>query len=84
MKIEGRTKNKKLQLLIDSESTHNFLDSFTVERLGCRTEQVPPPMVLVANGSEMSCNRACRGFKWHMQGQHFEVNVYLIPLKNNG
>lgn len=80
MKVEGRAHNRTLQLLIDSGTTHNFLDVAMAERLGYQIEFVPPLRVLVANGGGMSCDRRCREFRWSMQGHHFQVSVYFVPL----
>lgn len=52
------------------------------DKLNYRTEQVTPLKVLVANDSEMACNRVCKNFQWCMQGQQFSVNVFLVPLEN--
>lgn len=82
MNVEGEVNNKRLQLLIYSGSTHNFLYESMADKLGCRTEQVAPLKVLVANDNEMSCNRVCKNFQWCMQGQQFSANVFLVPLKN--
>lgn len=81
MKVEGQVSNKKLQLLIDSESTHSFLDNTMTEKFGCRTEHFPP-RVLVANINEMTCNRVCKKFKCSMQEQRFETSGFLVPLEN--
>lgn len=82
MRVEGRANNRTLQLLIDSGSTHSFLDESVAEKLGCVTENVPPLRVLVANGSEMSCHKRCKEFTWSMQGHPFMTSVYLVPLEN--
>lgn len=63
MKVEGRVNNRKLQLLIDFGSRHSLLDISIAERLGYITELVPPLCVRLANGSEMACNRKCKGFQ---------------------
>lgn len=62
MRVQGEVNNRRIQLLIDSGSTHNFLDLAMATKLGGKTEQVLPLRVLVANGSEMSCNRICKDF----------------------
>lgn len=54
MRVEGEVNNKRIQLLIDSGSTNNFLHLSMAAKLGCKTEQVLPLRLLVANGSEMS------------------------------
>lgn len=48
MKMEGMVRNRRLQILIDSGSTHNFLDVDMAERLGCITEDIHTMKVVVA------------------------------------
>lgn len=43
MKVEGVVGNQKIQLLVDSRSTHNFMNIDITEKLGCRTTGVPRP-----------------------------------------
>ena len=50
MKVEGHVKGKGLMVLIDSGSTHNFLDEGTTKKLGCQLTGMPPLSVTVANG----------------------------------
>ncbi|CAO2838144.1 unnamed protein product [Amaranthus hypochondriacus] len=45
MKIVGFVKNKPLHILVDSGSTHNFLDIEYAKKLGCELEQIPPQEV---------------------------------------
>lgn len=82
IKVEGRVNNQILQILIDSGSTHNFVDFAIAEKLGCVTESISPVRVMVANGNKMICNRTCKGFEWWMQRQLFQADVFLIPLEN--
>lgn len=82
MKVEGDVKNNRLQLLIDSGSTHNFLNDSTTDKIGCRTMEVPLLKVLRANDSEMACNQVCKDFKRCMHGQQFTINVFFLPLEN--
>ena len=37
MRVEGEYKKRKLYILIDSGSTHNFLDTNLVKNLNCAT-----------------------------------------------
>lgn len=50
--VEGR----RLQSLIDSGSTHNFLDAIMPAKLGYQRANIAPLRVLVTNGNEMKCN----------------------------
>ena len=41
IRLQGRIKNSSLCLLVDSSSTHNFMDQAIVKRLGCHTQPLP-------------------------------------------
>lgn len=82
MKIEGAVNNKRLQILIDSGSTHNFLDTKMVERLGCCSEDINVLKVIVVNENVMHCSKVYRELCWSMQGKELVTVVLLIPLEN--
>jgi len=42
MRINGRAGRATLHILIDSGSTHNFLDISVAKRLHCKARQIPP------------------------------------------
>lgn len=50
IKVEGQVKGCNLMILIDSGSTHSFLDESTTKRLKCQLIGTPPLSVTVANG----------------------------------
>ena len=41
MRVTGRVKNSPLYILLDSDSTHNFLDISTTKRLHCEIRKIP-------------------------------------------
>ena len=53
IKVEGQFKGSNLMILIDSGSTHNFLDKSTAKRLKCQLTRTPPLSVIVANGQRV-------------------------------
>ncbi|KAK4428392.1 hypothetical protein Salat_1138800 [Sesamum alatum] len=57
MRVTGCCKGKAINILIDTESTHNFVDYQVARRLGCFEATDPFPMV-VANGSRVYKIRA--------------------------
>ncbi|PKI34771.1 hypothetical protein CRG98_044838, partial [Punica granatum] len=67
MSVVGTTGKRLLHILVDSGSTHNFLNVETGKKLGCQTELVPAVKVAVANGNELRCEKMCKKFKWRMQ-----------------
>ena len=73
---------KRICILIDSGSTHNFLDAKMVGRLGCVMEDIPEFKVMAANGNELFCKETCKKFSWIMQGQQFLTKELALPLDN--
>ncbi|GKA85512.1 zinc finger, CCHC-type containing protein, partial [Tanacetum coccineum] len=51
-----------VHVLVDSGSTHNFLDLQIAKKLGCRLRKICPMDVSVANGNVMSSLYECKGF----------------------
>ena len=80
MRVTGRVGKKAVHILIDSGSTHNFLDLHLAKRLGLHLTQVNPVMVDVADGNGLECNSMCKGLKWILRGTTFITDVLLLPL----
>ena len=55
-----------LCILIDTGSTHNFLNCNMAIKLGCIMESVSELRIMAANGELLKCNELCRGFTWVM------------------
>nr|GEU73192.1 putative mitochondrial protein [Tanacetum cinerariifolium] len=69
-----------LHLLMDTCSTHNFLDLFTAKKLGCKLTKTYPLQVTVAKGNKMVSQYTVYNFKWSIQGYQFKIDVMLLPL----
>ena len=50
MRIIGKIKKQSLVFLIDSDSTHNFMDQSVAKRLRCPIRPITKVQVTVANG----------------------------------
>jgi len=82
MRVTGRVKNSPIHILIDSGSTHNFLDISTAKKLHCEVKKIPPLQVGVANGQQMQCTAMCKNFAWSIMGRTFFTDVMLVSLGN--
>lgn len=60
MKIQGKLNGKKVLILIDSGSTHNFIASSLVSELNIPSEQVPSFGVQIGNGEVVRCDKLCK------------------------
>ena len=82
MRLRGSIGTKGLCILIDSGSTHNFIDAKMVAKLGCVMKPTTELKVMAANGNELRCKEICRGFSWTMQGKKLQANVLALALDN--
>ena len=65
IKVKGKVEESKLMILIDSGSTHSFLDE-TTKRLKCSLINTQPLTVTMANGNKVVSRLAYAGFCWEM------------------
>ena len=81
LRVVGLFRDKhKLHILVDSGSTHNFLDINVAKRLGCNIRQTCPLSVAVAGGRQLISVSECKGFTWMIGGETFVTDVMLLPL----
>ncbi|XP_042059320.1 uncharacterized protein LOC121803777 [Salvia splendens] len=80
MRVTGRVGKKAIHILIDSGSTHNFLDLHLAKKLGLQLTSVTPVMVDVADGNRLECQSMCKGMQWFLRGTPFITDVLLLPL----
>ncbi|KAL5714819.1 hypothetical protein ACHQM5_016726 [Ranunculus cassubicifolius] len=69
-----------ITMLLDSGSTHNFLDASTEKKLGCKFVAIPEHAVSVAGGGQLKCKAYCPSFQWSMQGNQFSTDVRILDL----
>ena len=50
IKVEGRARDSSVMILIDSESTHSFLDEGIAKKLKCSLTGTLPLSITIANG----------------------------------
>lgn len=80
MRVKGLHGKKHLYVLIDSGSTHNFMDKKVAELLGCRLLPTGKTRVSVADGSMVEIFGKIEKFKWQFQGNHFQADFMVKAL----
>nr|GLL41714.1 sodium/hydrogen exchanger 8 isoform X2 [Ipomoea trifida] len=80
MRVNLRLNNSPITALIDSGSTHNFVDSTTANRLGLTIRSCPYLRVAVANGERITGLGICEDVILQKDSNYFPVNLYVIPL----
>lgn len=74
-------KKRRLNVLIDSGSTHILLNLVVAKQVGCPSQKTMEQKVLVAHGDIMDCNSMVKGFVWTMKDKRFKAIVLLMPLR---
>lgn len=80
MRVTGQFNGQPLNILVDTGSTHNFLDTNTAKQMGCQLKQTYPLQVSIPGSNNLISRQECKGFVWQMQGEMFQTDVMLLPL----
>ncbi|KAH0781344.1 hypothetical protein KY290_000942 [Solanum tuberosum] len=68
IRVTGYHEKQPLQVLIDTGSTHNFIDESMERKLGCKALPIHEQSVSVADGRKVQTAAVCKNLKWLLQG----------------
>jgi len=80
LKIEGHIKKKKVIVLIDSGSTHNFIHHKVAKELNYFLYPTPECQVMVANGGTINFSGKCNNIKLCMGEYVLNSPMLSIPM----
>lgn len=80
MRLVGRIGKHTLQNLVDSGSTHNFLDMDVARRLHCQLNRIPQMLVTVVDGNKLTSDAVCKGFTWRLHGEEYKADMIVVAL----
>ena len=80
MRFKARIRKRKLVILIDSGSTHNFVDQKLTHSLGLAVTPITEFNVKVANGESLVCKERYEQVSITIQGFKFSTTLYSLPL----
>jgi hypothetical protein len=80
LKLKGHIKNDNVTVLIDTRSTHNFLDIKIARKLKLFVYPVRDMKVMVANNKKNGNVGKCHKVKLQIQDFNLESELYTIPL----
>lgn len=73
--------NQTILILIDSGSSHSFLDASLLTRIGVQPTTMPVPQtVKVANGAYMPCDKEVKNLSWWINDNEFTYDVKILEL----
>ena len=76
MRLTGHHGHKSIQILVDSSSTHNFVDMDLTRRLGCKLKPISLQPVTMADGSKLQCHYMCKDFLWRLRATEFCSDIF--------
>jgi hypothetical protein len=82
LNIEGYIKNKKVIVLIDSSSTHNFVHYKLSKSLNCFIYPAPEFQVIISNGGTIDCSRKIH--KINITMGEYVMNSPMISIPMGG
>lgn len=80
MRLMGKIGMSKVVIVVDTGSTHNFLDPSVAKKNNLPVTQYNRLRVRVANGDTMLADGGCEKVAVKMQGHGYEADFYLLPL----
>jgi hypothetical protein len=80
LSIEGYIKKKKVIVLIDSDSTHNFIHYKLAKDLNCFVYPTPEFQVMIADGGTINCSGKCNKINLTMGEYVMNIPMIFIPM----
>ena len=78
--LVGTLTRHHVVLLVDGESTHNFIQQQLVTQLGLPFRENTPLRVMVGNGQHLVCNCICEAITVDIQATKFTIDLYVLPI----
>jgi hypothetical protein len=71
IQLRALVKNQAMVILVDSRSSHTFLNSSLANKLHISASTILPMAVRIANGAPLTCVLEAKNFEWWCQGHTF-------------
>ena len=80
MRLKGKINHQECVVLIDSGSTHNFLDPRIMKEAQLKVDVSQRLAITVANGEKMRSEGQCKNVKLKFQGHEFVIEAHVLIL----
>ena len=79
-RLYGVINHTRVTILVDSGSTHNFVQPRIAKFLGLPMEDTTSLQVMVGNGSVLECKQSCPATTLLLQQHSFTVTLRVLPI----
>ena len=80
IRVLSKLRNKNIIMLIDDNSTHNFIDQAIVTNYGIQMIRDKKFQVMVANKEKIECVGQCQALTITIQGHSIIIDYYVLPV----
>jgi hypothetical protein len=80
LKIIGYIKHRKVIILVDSSSTHNFIHLRIAQETHCYIHAVNNFQIMIANGGSMKCGGCCENVHLQIGDYHLKSHMFAINM----
>jgi hypothetical protein len=81
LKIIGYIKHRKVIILVDSGSTHNFIHRRIAQETHCHIHVVNNFQIMIANGGSMKCGGCCENVCLQIGDYHLKFHMFAIDMR---
>lgn len=79
-RVTGLLKGKSMSILVDLESTHNFIQEGKISEWRLSILPIQEFFVATGSGERLCCNKICRAVELTVQQHKFKVNLFVLPM----
>ena len=83
IRLLGEVASRKVTVLVDLGSTHNFIDEKLVQKGKLSVINNKGLRVMVASGEFINCKGCCPKQKPKVEGLEIEPDLYMVPLEDS-
>lgn len=80
LRLLGFLSGHQVVILMDGDSTHNFIQEELVTKLGFSSRETIPLRVMVGNGQHLKFTRWCEAITIEIQMTKFIIDLYVLPI----
>jgi hypothetical protein len=80
LKLIGCIKHRKVIILVDSGSTHNFIHRYIAQETHCYIHVVNNFQIMIANGGSMKCGGHCENVRLQIGDYHLKYHMFSIDM----
>lgn len=81
MRLRALVNNNVMLMLVDSGSSHCFVSSIFLQKVGIQPVLAPPKVVQVANGEVLISDQVVPQLAWWIQGHTFTCDMRVLHLE---